>query len=141
MRACSPLVLSAAVMLSACGGTTISPSITTNSNGTTITFDALGGRPCVGFAMPSTGTCAVSSYSENGFAVTVNSGNWNARIDYGSPPPFIEFWAAPSASVTGEVLIAAADGSPFYFRSVDVYSSTTPIPYTIRGSRRNTVFT
>jgi len=91
--------------------------------------------------MPRAGTCDVSSYTENGFAVTVNSGTWNARIDYGSPPPFIEFWAAPSASVTGEVVIAAADGSPFYFRSVDVYSSTTPIPYTIRGSRRNTVFT
>jgi hypothetical protein len=142
MSARRPIVLLIAVGgLCACGGSTTSPSSTPTNNGATISFSGLGGMPCVGFAMPSAGNCAVSSYTENGFAVTVNSANWNARIDYGSPPPFMQFWAAPGTSVTGEVVIAAPDGSPFYFRSVDLYSSTTPIPYTIRGSRRNTVFT
>jgi len=40
----------------------------------------------------------------------------------------------------GEVVITAGDSSQFYFKSVDLYSSTTPIPYTIRGSRGTDVF-
>jgi hypothetical protein len=73
--------------------------------------------------------------------VTVNSATWNTRIDYGSPPPFIEFWAAPGTSVTGEVVIATTDGLPFYFKSVDLYSGIAPISFTIRGSKRATIFT
>jgi hypothetical protein len=56
-----------------------------------------------------------------------------------NPGPFVQFWAAGGTTVGGEIRVTAS--SPFYFKSVDLYSSTTPIPYTIKGLRRsNTVF-
>src|SRR5206468_2375122 len=55
--------------------------------------------------------------------------------------PFIEFWAPGGSTVTGEIQVGAA-GFPFYFKSVDLYSSTTPIPYIIKGFRNSSpVFT
>jgi hypothetical protein len=49
--------------------------------------------------------------------------------------------SAAGATTTGEIRVTAASGK-FAFQSVDVYSSTTPIPYVITGIANSvTVFT
>jgi hypothetical protein len=83
----------------------------------------------------------VATYAESGFTVSTTSGTWEAITTYGNPAPFIQFGASPGTTVRGEANVTAG-GSTFTFRSVNLYSSTTPIPYTIRGLRGGrTVFT
>lgn len=81
-----------------------------------------------------TANTPVISYAESGFTVTVTSGAWQAVTTYGTPAPFIEFFTPAGISTSGELRITAG-GLPFRFSSVDVYSSTTTIPYTITGFR------
>ena len=66
------------------------------------------------------------------------SGDWVVRSDYGHPVPFVEFVSAPGTTVTGEMRVTA-DGSPFAFTSVDLYSSTTTIPYQVTGFRNGAI--
>jgi hypothetical protein len=112
----------------ACGGTMTSPSSSTGI--ATISFSGL-----------TANGASVNLYTESGFSVSAMSGDWSVRTDYGHPTPFIQFWAPGGSTVTGEIQVRAA-GSPVYFKSVDLYSSTTPVPYTIRGVKNgSTVFT
>jgi len=84
---------------------------------------------------------SVTTYTESGFTVSASSGAWEASTTYGNPAPFIQFFASPGTTVTGEVRVALG-GSVFNVYSVDLYSSTTPIPYVITGLRSSaTVFT
>ncbi len=87
----------------------------------------------IGFGALTTDGAAVTSYSETGLQVSMVSGDWRARTTYGSPAPFVQFNADAGTTVTGTVHVTTA--SPTYFKSVDVYASTTPIPYTITGLR------
>jgi hypothetical protein len=67
-------------------------------------------------------------------------GDWVVRSDYGDPAPFIEFVSANGTTVIGEIQVTAG-GSTFTFTSVNLYSSTTPIPFRITGLRNDaTVF-
>ncbi len=100
--------------------------------GATVTFNGLSGTACQGL-FPSAPNCVVNAYVESGFTVTAISGGWIVRTDYGKPGPFIEFVAAPGATVTGELRVTSS--SPFMFTSVDLYSSTTTIPYQVSGIR------
>lgn len=102
---------------------------------TGITFGGLSGLPCAGL-FPASPSCAVSSYAESGFTLSAMSGNWIVRTDYGNPGPFIQFIAEQGTTGTAEVQITAG-GSTFSFTSVDLYSSTTTIPYRITGSRNS----
>jgi hypothetical protein len=97
----------------------------------TITFDGIGANGS-----------SVTSYSEGGFSVVPSaSANWTAVTTYGHPAPFIEFNINGGVTVVGEVNLSA-NGAPFLFTSIDIYSSTTPIPYVIRGVRNSaTVYT
>jgi carboxypeptidase family protein len=82
----------------------------------------------------------MATYAESGFTVSSMSGDWSVRTTYGNPAPFVQFWASGGSTATGEILVRASR-SVFYFKSVDLYSSTTPIPYTIKGTRNSsTVF-
>ena len=73
--------------------------------------------------------------------VSAASGGWLATTTHGNPMPFIGFSAPGGSTVTGEVRVSAG-GGVFPFNSVDLYSSTTSIPYTITGLRNSsTVFT
>jgi hypothetical protein len=102
-----------------------------------ITFDGLtvdGVCPATPSPSPS---CAVRTYSESGFTVLATSGDWFVRSDYGNPAPFIQFWATAGSTVTDTIQVTAG-GATFGFKSVDLYSSTTPIPYTITGLRNST---
>jgi hypothetical protein len=96
----------------------------------TITFDGL-----------KEDLAAVSTYEKRGFTLQAAGASWQAVTTYGNPPPFISFTAAGGSRVTGEVHVTAG-GQTFWFASVDLYASTTPIPYSITGSRNGaTVFT
>jgi hypothetical protein len=89
---------------------------------TTLTFSGL-----------STNGAAVPLYAEGGVNVSATPANWIAVTTYGNPAPFIEF--VSKAEEVGEVHITADGRAPFRFASVDLYSSTTRIPYTITGVR------
>lgn len=82
----------------------------------------------------------ITTYRENGITVTADAGPWEAMTGYGNPAPAIIFkYFATAPSSIGSVLVSM-DGDLFAFASVDVYSSVTPIPYTIVGTRnRQTV--
>jgi hypothetical protein len=102
----------------------------TNIQPGTITFDGLREH-----------LAAVSSYEERGFTLQASGASWQAVTSYGTPPPFISFTAAGGSTVTGELRVTGG-GQTFSFASVDLYASTTPIPYVITGSRNGaTVFT
>jgi hypothetical protein len=49
----------------------------------------------------------------------------------------MDFFAPAGTTVTGAIQVKAG-GATFSFKSVDLYSSTTPIPYTITGLRSST---
>lgn len=90
----------------------------------TITFSGLSGNPNLS---------PFAAYSESGFTVSPASGRWVILTDYGNPAPSIIFTRlATDPTITDEVTITAG-GSSFSFNSVDLYSSITPIPYTITG--------
>jgi hypothetical protein len=92
---------------------------------TTLTFGGLSG----GF----------TSYTKSGFTVQPTTGVWTVRTTYGNPAPFIQF--RRDQSTVGEVRVTAG-GSMFTFESVDLYSSTSVIPYVIKGIRNSsTVYT
>jgi len=97
----------------------------------TITFGGLSGN-----GSPFT------TYHESGFTVSPTSGSWTALTTYGKPAPSIIFRRLEAEpTMTAEMQITAG-GSAFSFSSVDLYSSVTPIPYTITGLMSSTpVFT
>ena len=74
---------------------------------------------------------AVASYSESGFSIATTAADWFAS-SYGKPGPSIQFSTPAGVSTDGEVRITAG-GATFQFQSVDLYSSTTPIPYVFTG--------
>jgi hypothetical protein len=67
-----------------------------------------------------------------GFTVTTTTSNWTVSTNYGHPAPFVQFVSQGGTTATGELAVTSA-GAKFKFQSVDVYSSTTPIPYAITG--------
>ena len=118
------------VALNAAGGSQASPGIVLTvgsaSGPITIGFDALAS---------AANRSPISTYSESGFTVTTTAQDWMTLTSYGNPAPFIQFLRdAAQATQTGEVVVTA-DNAPFTFESVDVYSSTTPIPFEITGLR------
>jgi len=83
----------------------------------------------IGFSRLRENRVAVSTYEELGFTILPVVPEW-VGITAGSQ--YIQF-SASGGTVTGEIQISAA-GAPFWFRSVDLYSSVTRIPYVIEGS-------
>jgi hypothetical protein len=125
------------VSLSAsCGGSMMTHSATAPSSAIAVSSAPLDSS-IIGFSGLTTDTAAVTSYAESTFRVSMPSGDWRARTTYGNPAPFIQFWAEAGSTVTGEIQVTAT--SPTYFKSVDLYASTTPIPYVIKGLRNSAV--
>jgi hypothetical protein len=114
------LVASAITVLSACGS-----DLSTSPTRAT--------RTTVGFGVVPTGASAVTTYEESHTRIVATAGSWVGVATYGHPAPFIQFFAAGGTRVVGDVRITA--GGPFRFVSVDLYSSTTPIPYRFVGLR------
>ncbi len=129
MTRCLAMVVGSACVLTCtgCGGTSTSPSPTPPRN-VTMSFNGL----------TADGT-PVTIYSESGFSVSASLGSWVVRTTYGNPAPFIQFRAAAATAVTGQIQVSADGHASFSFKSVDLYSSTTPIPYTITGVRNDAI--
>ena len=122
-------LLLVSVGLPGCSGSSIIPSAVTPKN-LTLTFSGL-----------TANAGPITIYTESGFSVSASPDIWVASTTYGSPAPFIQFRAA-ATTVTGQVQVFAPGNATFSFKSVDLYSSTTPIPYTITGLRNEiAVFT
>src|SRR5437867_1392390 len=118
------------VWISACTGSSTAPSPSAPQN-VTVTFNGL-----------TADSVPVTVYTESGFSVSANPGDWIVRTTYGRPAPFILFVAPAGTVVNGQIQVFAAGHATFSFKSVDLYSSTTQIPYTITGLRNDeTVFT
>lgn len=119
-----------------CGGSVMSHSATAPSSSIAVSSAPLDSS-VVGFSGLTKDGVSVTSYTESGFRVSMPAGDWRARTTYGNPAPFIQFWAEPGTTAAGEIQVAAS--SPSYFKSVDLYASTTPIPYVIKGLRNSAV--
>jgi hypothetical protein len=134
MRFVSSFALTVCLGLWACGGG--SPSIPPFLLAST---PAGPSTPCPALGFDDAGAAAapVTTYTRCGFTVTATTPNWNVWTGYGLPAPFIGFMSAAGATTTGEIRVTAAAGK-FTFQSVDVYSSTTPIPYVIMGVANST---
>jgi hypothetical protein len=92
----------------------------------TITFDHLLGDDGTPF----------TSYEENGLTIINTNRPWEVRERFGHPAPSIIFFNDdPQRDTVGEVEIVSRYES-FAFRSVDLYSSVTAIPYSITGTRQ-----
>lgn len=129
MRFAISFALTACLGLWACGGSTVPiPAFLIAST------PAGASTPCpaIGFDDAGPAAAPVTTYTRCGFTVTATTPNWTVWTGYGSPAPFIGFMSAAGATTTGEIRVTAAAGK-FTFQSVDVYSSTTPIPYVIVG--------
>ena len=117
------------VWIAACTGSGTTPSPPAPQS-VTVTFNGL-----------TADSVPVTVYTESGFSVSANPGDWIVKTTYGRPAPFIMFMAPAGTVVTGQIEIFAAGHATFSFKSVDLYSSTTQIPYTMTGLRNDaTVF-
>jgi Carboxypeptidase regulatory-like domain/Bacterial Ig-like domain (group 2) len=97
--------------------------------------------PRIGFDDLAPHAAGFTTYTTCGFTLTTTTTNWTVSTNYGRPAPFIQFIAPGGTTAVGEVVVTAS-GATFRFSSVDVYSSTTPIPYVITGIANSaTVFT
>jgi hypothetical protein len=88
----------------------------------------------IGFRDLTVDRAPVAVYTESGYTVSAIAADW-MEVSYGSGP-FMEFVAPAGTTVTGTIQITA--GNAFGFKSVDLYSSITPIPYAIMGFRNST---
>lgn len=87
----------------------------------------------VGFDEQQTNMMSFSVSIGCNATVRATTTNWVVSTSYGHPAPFIQFLSAAGTSTDGEVVVTGNRGTPFKFLSVDLYSSTTPIPYVITG--------
>lgn len=89
--------------------------------------------PCVvGFDELRANGAAFTTHAACGLSITTTAASWQASTTYGRPAPFVQFLSPGGTTTTGEMVVAAAGGA-FAFVSVDIYSSTTKIPYEITG--------
>jgi hypothetical protein len=97
--------------------------------------------PAIGFDELGPNAVAFTTYTACGFTVTSTAASWTVSTTHGRPAPFIQFVSPGGTTAAGEVIVTAS-GAAFRFVSVDLYSSTTPIPYVITGIANSaTVFT
>lgn len=81
---------------------------------------------------------AFASYKEHGFRVLpAKTSAWLVGQNYGDPPPYI--YVEPPAGPVRSTIRITGNGAAFTFKSVDVYSSITPIPYVFRGTLKGVV--
>jgi hypothetical protein len=112
------------LMVSTVSGTALAGTIT-------IDFNGISGKNGAPF----------NSYTESGFTVSATSADWLVGQNFGDPAPYIYF-NAPAGKTVIDSIAVTDGGSDFSFSSIDLYSSTTVIPYTLTAILNgNTVFT
>ena len=75
---------------------------------------------------------SLSEYHERGFTLKFTGAAWTELVTYGNPAPSAIFKVDGGASATGTLEVSGG-GQTFRFAAVDLYSSTTKIPYRIVG--------
>lgn len=89
--------------------------------------------PCaIGYEGLSANRAAFTTHKACGLEIAVTAGTWEASTTYGQPAPFVQFLSPAGTLTTGEITVSGA-GATFAFTSVDIYSSTTRIPFEITG--------
>jgi hypothetical protein len=97
--------------------------------------------PTIGFDTLQPHGAPFISYAACGINVRATTSNWTISTGFGRPAPFIQFNSSAGTTSNAEVIVTAS-GTQFRFQSVDVYSSTTSIPYVITGiANSSTIFT
>jgi len=89
--------------------------------------------PVLGFDDLVPNSAPFTTWSACGFTVTATTSNWNVSTSTGRPAPFIQFISPLAVTTAGEVAITAAGGAKFTFQSLEVYSSSTAVSYSITG--------
>jgi len=127
-------ILAIAAFAAACGGAVPTPTAPTASAPTDITAPApIPAAPCtIGFEGLAVNGAPFGTHVACGLTLTAGGADWRASTTYGVPAPFIQFIVPAGSTVTGDVTVASAHGT-FSFLSVDLYSSTTKIPYEMKG--------
>ena len=116
-----------------CGGSSPMPSTPSSVPVSTSSEPAAPPGACaVGFEGLSANGAAFTSHKSCGLDIAVTAGTWQASTTYGQPAPFVQFLSPAGTTTTGETTVSGA-GATFAFTSVDIYSSTTKIPYEITG--------
>ena len=123
-----------ALFAAGCGGTAPTPSAPTASAPTDIiTTVPIPSGPCViGFVGLTVNAAPFETHAACDLTITARAAAWRASTTYGAPPPFIQFIVPGGSTLTGVVTLDSPH-APFKFISVDIYSSTTQIPYEITG--------
>ena len=129
----------AALSMAACGGPSSSTAPTEVAASTSNTPPRVeppklfpSATYTIGFSSLHDNRTSFTIYVESGFTVSVVSAEWMSITTYGNPQPFVQFTAPAGTTSTGELRVTA-NGAPFWLNSVDLYSSTTKIPYVIEG--------
>lgn len=111
------------------------------SHGWCMTLAALGAGCLVSTAAPATtigfgGLAAgtpFTGYTQDGFTVAPVSGVWSVN-GYGAPGPSIVFVDNQGVGGQASSVAVTRAGEVFTFGAIDLYSSVTPIPYTLLGT-------
>jgi hypothetical protein len=117
-----------------CGGSQPSPAspspiIASNSSQP----PAAPGACVIGFDDLTIDRASFASHTACALSVAATAATWQVSTTYGRPAPFIQFLSAAGSTTIGEIGVTATGGT-FAFTSMDIYSSTTKIPYEITGS-------
>ncbi|MEN3339640.1 MAG: hypothetical protein V7647_3316 [Acidobacteriota bacterium] len=136
---CAALFVVLLTSTAGCGGSepaaaSPSPVIVSNSS-----EPPAGPGACrVGFDELTVNHAAFTSHTGCGLSITATAASWLVSTTYGHPAPFIEFGSAAGSTTVGEVTVSGG-GRTFAFTSLDIYSSTTKIPYEIKGTANGAV--
>lgn len=119
--------------IAACGGPSPTPSSPSSVAERSYAEPPAAPGPCaVGFDELKVNGAAITTHAACGLSIAMSAASWVASTTYGRPAPFVQFISPGGTTATGEVTVTAAGGT-FTFVSVDIYSSTTKIPYDISG--------
>ena len=88
--------------------------------------------PALGFDDLAANDAAFATWTACGFTVSATTANWTIATMAGRPAPFIHFISPLGVTTIAEVAVTAA-GSKFRFQSVDVYTASGVVPYSITG--------
>lgn len=121
----------------ACGRSTPAPSSPSPVTAASAVEPTPAPGPCViGFDDLRDNGLPFTTHAACGLVITAKIASWQASTTFGRPAPFIRFVVPGGTTAVGEVTVTAF-GS-FAFRSVDIYSSTTKIPYEMSGLANGT---
>jgi hypothetical protein len=88
--------------------------------------------PALGFDDLIPNDAPFTTWTACGLTVSATTSNWTVSGTAGRPAPFVRF-ISPLGVTTSAELAVTAPGPKFRFQSVDVYTTSGSIPYSITG--------